>query len=62
MFVFIKNQYPENFPFFILGILELFARKFVNFLKSRLIFNIFYCLRMFVNKPFKYLTCAYLKK
>ena len=36
--------------------------KFVNFLKSRLIFNIFYCFWMFVNKLFTYLTYAYLKK
>ena len=36
--------------------------KFVNFLKSRLIFNVFYCLGMFVNKLFTYLKCAYLKK
>ena len=32
--------------------------KFANFLKSSLIFNIFYCL----NKLFTFLTCAYLKK
>ena len=32
--------------------------KFVNFLKSRLIFNIFYCFWMFINKLFTYLTCA----
>ena len=43
MFMFIKKQYPENFALFTLGILELFAREVVNFLKSRLIFNIFYC-------------------
>ena len=36
--------------------------KFVNFLKSRLICNIFYCCWMFVNKLFTYLTCAYLKE
>ena len=36
--------------------------KFVNFLKSKLIFNIFYCFGMFVNRLFTYLTCAYLKK
>ena len=36
--------------------------KFVNFLKSRLIFNIFYCFWMFVNKLFTYLTWAYLRK
>ena len=35
---------------------------FVNFLKSRLIFNIFYCFWMFANELFTYLTCAYLKK
>ena len=33
----------------------------VNFLESRLIFNIFYCFWMFTNKNFKYLTCTYLK-
>ena len=31
-------------------------------LKSRLIFNMFYCFWIFVNKLFTYLTCAYLKK
>ena len=36
--------------------------KFVNFLKSRTIFNIFYCFWMFVNKLFTYLRCAYLRK
>ena len=36
--------------------------RFVNFLKFRLIFNIFYCSWMFVNKHLTYLTCAYLKK
>ena len=40
MFVFIKKQYPENFPFLILRIFELLTREVVNFLKSRLIFNI----------------------
>ena len=35
--------------------------KFVNFFKNRLIFNIFYCFWMFVNKLFTCLTCAYLK-
>ena len=43
MFVFIQNQYPENFAFLILTIPELFAVKFVNLLKNRLIFNTFYC-------------------
>ena len=36
--------------------------KFVKFLKNWLIFNIFYCFWMFVNKLFTYITCAYLKK
>ena len=36
--------------------------KFVNFLKTRLIFNIFYCFWMFLNKLFTYLMRAYLKK
>ena len=47
MLVFLQEQYPENFSFLILKILELFSVKFVNFLKSRLIFVRFYC---FVNK------------
>ena len=33
MFVFIK-QYPENFTFLILRILELFAREICKFLKK----------------------------
>ena len=61
MFMFIWKQYPENFPFLILRILYITV-KFVNFLKSRLIFNLFYCFWMFVNKLFTYLTCAYLEK
>ena len=52
--VFIWKQYPENFAFLILRILELFAVKFVNFSKSRLIFTLFYCFSMFVNKLFTY--------
>ena len=36
--------------------------KFVNFSESRLIFILFYCLWMFVNKLFTYLLFAYLKK
>ena len=35
--------------------------KLVHFLKSRLIFNIFYCFWMLVNKLFVYLTCVCLK-
>ena len=32
--------------------------KLVNFLKSRLVFDIFYCFWMFVNNHFTFLTCA----
>ena len=42
-FVFIWKQYPQNFAFLIQEILEYFPVKFVNVLKSGLIFNIFYC-------------------
>ena len=35
--------------------------KFVFFLKSSLLFNLFYCFCMFVNKHFAYLRCACLK-
>ena len=34
MFVFISNQYPENFPFLILRIVELFAREVCKFFKK----------------------------
>ena len=34
MFVFIKKQYPENFAFLILRILEIFARKVCKFPKK----------------------------
>ena len=47
MLGFIGKQYPENFVFLIL---------------SRVVFNIFDCFFMFVNKNFIYLACAYLKK
>ena len=33
-----------------------------SFLKSRLIFILFFCFWMFVNKLFTYLTCAYPRK
>ena len=62
MFLFIWMQYAEDFVFLILRILELFASEFYKFLKSRLIFNIFYYFWMFVNKLFTYLICAQLKK
>ena len=50
MFVFISKQYPENFGFLILKIIELLAREVCKLLKRRLIFNILYCFGMFVNK------------
>ena len=34
MFVFIQEQFPENFGFLILRILELFAREFCKFLNK----------------------------
>ena len=34
MFVFIQIQYPESFAFFILRILEFFAREVCKFLKK----------------------------
>ena len=34
VFVFIKNQYPENFAILVLRIVELFAREFCKFLKK----------------------------
>ena len=62
MFVFVQKQYPENFAFLILRILELFASEVKTyFLKRRLIFILFYCFLLFINKLFTYLTCAYLK-
>ena len=36
--------------------------KFAFSLKIRLIFNIFYCFGMFVNKHFTYLGHVYLRK
>lgn len=39
-----------------------FPVKFVNFLKNRVVFNIFCCVWMFANKLFTYLKCTYLKK
>ena len=60
-FLFILKKYPENFAFSILRILKLYAREVCKFLISRLIFILFYCCWMFVNKLFTYLTHAYLK-
>ena len=34
MFMFIQKQYPENFAFLILRILELFAREVCKFFKK----------------------------
>ena len=34
MFVFIEKQYPENFAFLILRILQVFAREACKFLKK----------------------------
>ena len=34
MFVFISKQYPENFAFVIIRILELFSREVSKFLKK----------------------------
>ena len=47
------TQYPENFAI---------PLNFVLFLKCRLLFNIFYCFCMFVNKHFRYLRCAITQK
>ena len=53
MFVIIQKQYPGNFALLVLKFLELFAGESVSILKSRLIFNIFYCFWIFVcNKTF----------
>ena len=41
MSVFVSKQFSENFAFFILKIIEYLPVKFVYFLKSRLIFNLF---------------------
>ena len=48
---FIQKQYPENFALLIVRIPELFTRvKFVFFVKSNLLFSIFYCLLLYVCK------------
>ena len=60
MFVFIENWYPENFTFWILRIqLSYSSAKFVFFLKSMLLLNIFYCFCIFINKHFAYCTICY---
>ena len=46
MFVLIQKQYPENFSLLFLRTAELSAREVVDFLKSRLIFNIFCCFKL----------------
>ena len=57
-----KNHTLKSFVFLIIINLELFTAKFAFFLKNTLIFNIFCCFRMFVNKIFTYLGRAYLRK
>ena len=54
--MFIWKQYPENFKFLILRILELFTREVCNFLKKQAFFNIFFFFGMFVNKLLTYLN------
>ena len=46
MFVLIQKQYPENFSPLFLRTAELSAREVVDFLKRRLIFNIFCCFKL----------------
>ena len=60
MFVFIYKQYPENVAF--CKISSYFPVEFVNLLKIRLVFIVFYCFGMFLNKPFIYLTCVHISK
>ena len=46
-----KKKYRQNFAFGIFRIIKLFSHKtFAFFLNSRLLFNIFYCFCIFVNK------------
>ena len=59
MFRFISKQYLKNFAFLIPRILDLFNRLFIYL--SSLLFNVFYCYRMFVNKHSTYIGCVYLK-
>ena len=61
VFMFIDEQYPESFAFFILRILELFIRGVCIFLKKQATFE-HTLLFLFVNKHVTYLKCAYLKK
>ena len=70
----ILNQYhPHQMPIWAFFMCEMHASlmnvlficlfikaKFVNFLKIRLTFILFYCFWMFVNKFFTYISCAYL--
>ena len=61
VFMFIDEQYPESFAFFILRILELFIRGVYIFLKKQAAFE-HTLLFLIVNKHVTYLKCAYLKK
>ena len=56
-----QKQYPGNFAFLILRIFKLFTREVYYFLKSRLIFNIFYSFWMFV-KNITYISRARISK
>ena len=56
------KTWPWKFHILDLKFFSYLPVEFVNFLKRRLILNIFYCFRMFVNKFSTYLTSAYLKK
>ena len=53
------ETFPESIESrFLKGICPYLPVRFVFFLKSRLLFNIFYCFCMFVSKHFRYLGCS----
>ena len=61
--MFLQKQYPEDFAFLTVRILELFTRKACLFIsKSRPFFNVFYCFCMIVNKHWTHLKCPYIRK
>ena len=47
MFVFMEKQYTKNFALFFLSLSSYLPMEFVNFLKSRLIFNFLLYLNVF---------------
>ena len=62
MFAFKQNQYPENFPFLILRILELFAREVCKFFKKQASFQDFLLFLNVCKQSFHIISRVHISK